>query len=65
MTEDRGAFKTNPADLRQISPFVIDRERRCKQVSRPKKSSPGAGAAFAPPIFYKRHRKRCDILKST
>jgi hypothetical protein len=69
MTEERGAFKTIPANLRQIWSFVIACERRCKAVaskshSQRKKLS-GGGAAFTPPIFNKRHRIRCDILGST
>jgi hypothetical protein len=33
MTEDSGAFKTNPANLGQIPAFVMTRERRCSRAA--------------------------------
>jgi hypothetical protein len=35
MAEDSGAFKTKPANSRQIPSFVTFRERRCNEASLP------------------------------
>jgi hypothetical protein len=42
MTEDSGAFKTNPRNSAQIGHFVIVRERCGKDASRLKKRRPSA-----------------------
>jgi hypothetical protein len=47
MTEDRGAFKTNPAILRQITSFVIE----CEPVAGKPHSQRKALRRVAPPSY--------------
>jgi hypothetical protein len=54
MAEDSGAFKTNPANSRQIPVFVIIRGRRCSQASPFRKRFPAGRRVPVSLIFSKR-----------
>jgi hypothetical protein len=60
MAEDRGAFKTNPANSRQIPAIVMTRDRRCSGAFWPRKTC--WRRPVTPPIFYQTLGSRCGIL---
>jgi hypothetical protein len=55
MAEDSGAFKTNPANSRQVPAFVKFRESRCSQASPVSETHSNMNGALIALIFNKHH----------
>jgi hypothetical protein len=51
MAEDRGAFKTNPANCDRSRQIVMFLQRRCRETSHAEKRIAAGQAAFGPPIL--------------
>jgi len=63
MAEDRGAFKTNPAELSLILPFVIVGYAVAAKPQARRKSTSRQRSDVAAPIFRAGGLQPCDILK--